>query len=319
VSPVPDEADGKEKPIPKDWFPKDHPLPEATRLEFQRFANLGANIAFPEFSTALKGLFDSRFTELSRVISANLLPQVTSQELMPGFQVISRQLAESFSRVPIIDPNVLASIAEGLTRYEPANFKDLDFEQQIQLVELSLEHSFGSLEALPSGAIADLLACDGDTSTVEEVLADHAQNIAEHCIDVLSNVPRADDPDDCASLAADAATALVAGNFAGTQALATVVWDSLLSARWNGRGFTSKIKASTSTSISHVDQAETLYEFYWKAWLGPAVVAYSRPQLGSAYSRNGTVHHASPSRFGKPHAVQALTIATTLLGYLEVM
>jgi hypothetical protein len=317
-----EEPERAKPPLPAQWFPSSQLLPEETRKQFARFANLKLDVPFPDFSSSLQGLLDEQFAELRKTFTANLLPRlptpVIAPGLAPGLLEISEQLRASFARLPVIDPAVLAGLAESLSRFEPSNFADLTIEKQIKLVEISLDHSFGTLEALPAATIEEILETAESGTVVEEVLADSAMVIGEHCGESLAGVGADVDPDGLARLALEAVEALSSKHYAATQALSTVVWDSLLTARWDGKGFATRIKASTKTAISRVHEDETIREFYWKAWLGPSVVAYQRSQLGYEYSRNGTVHHASPQRYGKAHAVQALTIATSLIAYTKI-
>lgn len=305
--------------LPATWFPPELSLPAETLEQFQRFANLSVNSEFSEYAKTLQSLLDDRFAELSKALSANVIvPKFETPVLPPAFLATSERLAESFARIPVIDPQVLASLASNLHRLEPSNFADFNFTNQIRIVELSLEHSFGSLEALPTELIADLSGSDGSAPAVEALLSDHSTQVADHCQEALAKVKPAHDPDGLSTLAIDAARSLRMEHNSSAQALATVIWDSLLTKRWNGTNFVTQIKKTTQTPITKLGDDGPLRELYWKAWLGPAVIAYQRPQVGDRYSRNGTIHHAAPRRFGPVHAVQALTIATSLLCYTRI-
>ena len=274
---------------------------------------------FQQLAESLRGTLDVQNRALTSAMRLSVPDTGSWRTASAAFSADIAQLRASLQQSFFPSEESLQRFLASVPRLEPDNFSTLSMEEEYRLVQMALVHRFGCLEALPPDVIRELLGISSTgpgQATVMEVLARRGREITAQCARALDALVEGDVDTDLASLARKAADALQGGHEEAAQALATAVWDTFLTSRSDK--FQKRIGANWGGPKHELSEDDTLVTFYWKAWLGPASAANTHHRLSHDYSRNGTIHHASQTRYGLPHAIQALTIATSLLCYRRV-
>jgi hypothetical protein len=258
--------------------------------------------------------FESFGLEIARFqsIVANSLKAPDISAWTMNYGNLAAQLksnAESFSAM--LKRSNFQALLVDLQRNTPYNFLDLMIREQLDLIEISKNSRFGTVEILPKQVIHGLLGADRDVLVVNEILLDGSVEIIEMCQEVSEAL--IDEPlfRSYGVLFDKATEAFKEGHFEASQALSTNLWDTYLCEKVGRDKMISKAKQIAPKP--DIEQLEDFSPIYAYASYAPAIASYEADPMLHDYSRNATVHHISTKSANVLNSIKSLTVCGGVL------
>lgn len=246
----------------------------------------------------------------AKIDAATVAPGlIEAQRRMKSQSAIWKDLARASARAG-------QQLAAYLDRWIPSNFRGLTLDQQVRVIALSTERKFGAFDSVPPATLEALLETSySEPEATLTLLAKDADSVLEDCrATVLAIRDSANSESDRAGLVVAAVDAYRAGHAEAAQALATVAWDSHISANFAPKPITEMKRRGGG---GEVDLEAGLSDLYLKAAWGPAISCYGPSRSGTLYSRSDTVHDASSTTLSATQGLCAITIATGVFAHSQ--
>lgn len=257
---------------------------ESFGLEIARFQSIVANA----FKAPDVGAWNTNYSNLAAQLKSNA-------------ETFSAMLKRSNFQALLVD----------LQRSTPFNFLDLMIQEQIDLIEISRDSRFGTVEILPKQVISELLSSKREISVINEILLDRRNEIMEMCREVSEALMDELLFRSYGSLFDKAIDALMDGHIEASQALSTNLWDTYLSEKMGRERMISKAKRmAPKPDIEELDDFAPIYAY---ASYAPAIAAYEADPRHNLYSRHATVHHISTKSANTLNSIKSLTICGGVL------
>lgn len=224
--------------------------------------------------------------------------------ILRDFRRLTAPYTRTFAKLPrlLLPPN-LRPVSNDITASEVFDF---------------LREEGIPLYLVPRAAIGKRLVLSKDHAARRKVLTDKFDDIVDDCTALL---------DTCAApitaveveFIRDGIGALRAGHHASAQAIFTVTLDTLISRFYPDRDERRKITnrkrdALTPGEINHMGMRDAyVWLPVWNAHL--EYWQHKGDRIPNDYSRHATVHGVSKTQFSKRNCVQALMLASSLIGY----
>lgn len=243
-----------------------------------------------------EGFEAQRRSMLSRLVDPRRILRDLQRSIAP--------YTKAFAQLPrpLLPPN-LREVSDHITAHEVLDF---------------LEEEGIPLYLIPRAAIGKRLVLSKDHANRRKVLNDRFNDIVDDCVELLDTCT---DPivGTEVHFIQDGIGALRAGHHASAQALFTVALDTLISRFYPDREKRKKITNRKKDSqmpdeISHMGIRDA---YVWlPVWNAHQEFWHHKgDRIPNDYSRHATVHGVSRTQFNKRNCVQALMLASSLVGY----
>lgn len=189
----------------------------------------------------------------------------------------------------------------------PENYIDLMIQDKIDLTQIAVRERFGSAYVIPPEFLREILESTRSRD-VDNVLMSADSKIMNYILRELVHVPGSHFPES-RELAKKSIAAFQAKHYEASQALATVVLDSLAS-QVIGKKIVSKIKYDSPEPI--LEELQSFAPLYRHSVLAPISAAFGFKANPSKFSRNQTVHNASQTALNQLNAIKSITLVCSL-------
>lgn len=230
----------------------------------------------------------------------------------PSYANLAKQLkASSDLFSSMLKANSFQKLLEGLSRNTPYNFADLLISQQLDLIAISKEFRFGTVEILPHPIIVKLLESQNDQGIVSNVLLEGKQEIFELSFEIADALKEDPKFQSYGILFERSIESLSSGHVEASQALSTNLWDTYLCEKVGRLKMITKARQLAPEPV--MDELTDFAPIYAYASYAPAIASYEVDPRSGGYSRNGTVHHISTSSANLLNSIKSLTICGGVL------
>jgi hypothetical protein len=232
---------------------------------------------------------------------------------------IVKNLAESqmfYSK--FLERGEFSRILESATRNRPYNFANLRISSQIDLIEISSNYIFGTFDSIPDTVINSVLEAGESLEAINEIILSNSAEILRYISNSIHEAHIHEGREfSYFKMLIKSMSAFEEGHFEACQTLSTVIWDSYLNnylklKRRNGGIITEIKKDSPPFDIDKASDFETLYA---RVAYGPMISSYIESNQSLKYSRNATIHNASPLNLNELNAMKSITISSGILFY----
>jgi hypothetical protein len=231
---------------------------------------------------------------------------------LPNYEAIASILAANQNTIQQLSANSSFKIMlDEMSKETPYNFSEIRLSDQLNLIQIASEHSFGIIECIPTEILYKFLDATNDYRSIMSILVESREVILQKCDEIASYlIEEQSNLEKYGAFLKEGISAIRNEHYSAAQALLTVTWDSFIGEE---TGVLSS-KAITHIRRSKLAQgdilaAKSLSDIYSHASYAPVVTAFQRDSKKIGYSRNATVHHASRVQMNPAHAMCALTIA----------
>jgi hypothetical protein len=190
----------------------------------------------------------------------------------------------------------------------PANYLELTIAEKMELTRLAVRGRFGATYVLPFEVIRIILKERKTSVSIDKTLLSHHPQIMNYILRELNKIP-VDHYGEFRNLLYKSISAFQARHFEASQALATVVLDSLMN---------NVVGKKIVTTIRHeypkprLEEIETFQPIYRHSVLAPISEAFAHSTKLNTYSRNVTVHAASLSSINQLNALKSITLLSSI-------
>lgn len=190
----------------------------------------------------------------------------------------------------------------------PANNLELSIAEKIELTRLAIRGRFGTTYVLPLEVIKIILKESKSSVSIDKTLLSQHPQITNYILRELHKIPT-DHYGEFRDLLHKSISAFQARHFEASQALATVVLDSLMN-NVVGKKIVTTIR--NEYPKPRIEELKTFQPIYRHSVLAPISEAFAHTTKINAYSRNVTVHAASLSSINQLNALKSITLLSSM-------